>query len=255
MQFSLTFDPLTFNLAWWQWVFAVTGAILVGLSKTGIPGIGIFAVALFALVYPAREATGLVLPLLILADIVAVRTYHRHAVWSHLWRLFPWAAVGIVIGYFTMGYLDSQAIARLIGAILLAMVGLHLWRKTLKEEDIPSGILFAASMGLLAGFTTMVANAAGPIMVLYLLAMQLPKMAFIGTGAWYFFILNSFKVPFGVNLGIIAGNSLLLNGVLAPFVVGGALWGRALLPRIDQRLFESAALFLAVIAGLKLLFF
>lgn len=255
MEFPFTFDSLSFGLVWWQWIFAIIGAVLIGLSKTGIPGIGIFAVALFALVYPAREATGLVLPLLILADVVAVKTYHRHAIWSHLWRLFPWAAVGIIIGYFTMDLLDSQSIARLIGGILLTMVGLHLWRKTLKEEDIPTGVFFAATMGLLAGFTTMVANAAGPIMILYLLAMRLPKMAFIGTGAWYFFILNSFKVPFGVNLGIIAGNSLLLNGALAPFVVGGALWGRAILPKIDQRLFENAALFLAVIAGLKLLFF
>jgi len=101
----------------------------------------------------------------------------------------------------------------------------------------------------------MVANAAGPIMVLYLLAMQLPKMAFIGTSAWYFLILNTFKVPFGANLGIINASSLLLDACLAPFAVGGALWGRAILPRINQRIFENVALAFTAIAGLKLLFF
>src|SRR5687768_1441801 len=98
----------------WQWPIAIFGALFIGLSKTGIPGVGIFAVALFALVYPAREATGLVLPLLIAADLVAVKSYHRHAVWSHLWRLFPWAATGIVLGYFAMDHLKSPTVSKLI---------------------------------------------------------------------------------------------------------------------------------------------
>jgi uncharacterized membrane protein YfcA len=243
------------NLELWQWLVMMCGAAFIGLSKTGIPGVGIFAVALFTMVYPAREATGLVLPLLILADIVAVKSYHRHAVWPHLWRMFPWAASGIVIGYFTMEHLDSITIGKLIGGILLSMVGLHIWRKSLKEEEIPDGIAFAAAMGLMAGFTTMVANAAGPIMILYLLAMRLPKLAFIGTGAWYFFILNSFKVPFGVDLGIINLSTLTVNAALSPFVIGGALWGRVLLPKINQKLFENVALGFAVVAAVKLLFF
>lgn len=244
------------TLELWQWPVAILGALLIGLSKTGMPGVGIFAVALFALVYPAREATGLVLPLLIAADIIAVKSYHRHAVWSHLWRLFPWAAGGIVLGYFAMDHMKSPAVARLIGFILVSMVALHLWRKyRLKEDEIPHGTGFAASMGLFAGFTTMVANAAGPIMILYLLAMRLPKMEFIATGAWYFFVLNSFKVPFGVDLGIINGQSLLLDAMLVPFAWIGAFGGRALLPKLNQRLFEILSLLFAAIAGLKLAFF
>ena len=240
----------------WQWPVAFIGALLIGLSKTGIPGVGIFPVALFALVYPTTESVGLVLPLLIAADIIAVKTYHRHAVWSHLWKLFPWAAAGIVIGFIVAKQLPNDFTARLIGAILLAMVGLHLWRKyKIKDEEVPRGIVFGAAMGLLAGFTTMVANAAGPIMVLYLLAMRLPKMEFIGTGAWYFFILNSFKVPFQAQLGNINAQSLLLDAILVPAVWAGALGGRALLPKINQRLFENLSLFFAAIAGLKLALF
>jgi uncharacterized membrane protein YfcA len=243
------------QIAWWQWALAFGGAFFIGLAKTGIPGVGIFAVAMFAMVIEPKESVGLVLPLLILGDVVAVKTYHRHAIWSHLWRLMPWAVVGIIIGYFTAGHLNAAATGKLMGVILVAMVVLHLWRKRVEDEHIPDGIVFAAFMGLLAGFTTMIANAAGPIMIMYLLAMRLPKMAFIGTGAWYYFILNSFKVPFQWELGSITNASLLMDAALAPFVIGGAFWGRAVLPKINQQLFENVALAFTVIAGLKLLFF
>ena len=244
------------SLEWWQWLVAICGAIFIGLSKTGIPGVGIFSVALFTLVYPTADSPGLVLPLLIAADIVAVKAYHRHAQWKHLWRLFPWAAAGIVVGYLTMEVLKDTAVTKIIGATLLLMVGLHLWRKrTSEEEAIPKGMVFSGTMGLSAGFTTMVANAAGPIMTLYLLAMRLPKLEFIGTGAWYFFILNSFKVPFQADLGNINVRSLFIDGVLLPFVLAGALWGKNLLPRLNQDLFENLSLLFAFIAGLKSLFF
>jgi uncharacterized membrane protein YfcA len=244
------------HLQLWQWPLAIAGALLIGLSKTGIPGVGIFPVALFALVYPATESAGLVLPLLICADIVAVKSYHRHAQWKHLWRLFPWAAGGIVIGFFAVKFLDKSVTTKIIGATLLLMVALHLWRKySLKDEQVPRGWVFSSAMGLAGGFTTMIANAAGPIMALYLLAMQLPKMEFIGTGAWYFFVLNSFKVPFQMGLKNINMQSLALDGVLVPFVVAGALWGRVLLPRLNQKLFENLALVFAALAGVKLVFF
>jgi uncharacterized membrane protein YfcA len=244
------------HLQLWQWPIAIFGALLIGLSKTGIPGVGIFTVALFAVVYPPMESVGLVLPLLICGDIVAVKSYHRHAVWSHLWRLFPWAAAGIIIGYFAMLFIDKAFITKIIGGTFLVMVALLVWRKYyLNDDAIPHGHVFAGGMGVSAGFATMVANAAGPVMQLYLLAMQLPKMEFIGTGAWYFFILNSFKVPFQANLGNINAQSLLLDLMLAPFVLAGTLWGRVLLPRLNQRLFENLALGFAVIAGLKLILF
>ena len=248
--------PLMLELEWWKWLLAVVGAIFIGFSKTGIPGVGIFSVALFALVYPTTESVGLVLPLLICADIVAVKSYHRHAQWKHLWRLFPWAAAGIVIGFAAMELLQPQILIKIIGATFLLMVALHLWRKKfLKDEEIPSGALFSGSMGLSAGFATMVANAAGPVMVIYLLAMQLPKLEFIGTGAWYFFILNTFKLPFQAQLGNITARSLLIDGVLVPFVIAGALWGKKLLPLVNQNMFESLSLIFAVVAGLKLLIF
>src|SRR5688500_11189295 len=116
------------QLALWQWALLLLGAFLIGVSKTGITGLGIFAVAVFALSLPARESVGAVLPVLIVADVVAVTAYRRHAVWSHLLRLFPWAVTGIVLGYLAMGRIDDRQVAILVGAILLALVGLQWWR-------------------------------------------------------------------------------------------------------------------------------
>ena len=244
----------------WQWALAALGAYLVGISKTGIAGLGVFSVALFAIALSARESTGIVLIILIAADIVAVITYRRQASWPHLLRLFPWAAVGIFIGFLVMGRIDAQTTQRLIGAILVTIVVVHFWRRArtkaladLEAEAKPHPLL-AAVTGVSAGFTTMVANAAGPIMVIYLLAMRLPKYIFMGTAAWYFFILNLFKVPFSYSLGLINANSLPISLALAPVAVAGALTGRVLIRHINQQVFELLALVLTFVAGLRLLF-
>lgn len=245
----------------WQWALIVLGAFLVGVSKTGIAGMGILFVAIFANVIPARQATGFVLPMLICGDVFAVASYRRHTVWRHLWRLFPWTALGVILGAVALGRLDDAATRRLIGGIIVVMFALHVWRKWRARRGRADEELvaqappwFAVAAGVLAGFTTQVANAAGPIMILYLLAMRLPKMEFLGTGAVFFLCLNLFKVPFMAGLGMITGASIVANLMLAPAVVAGALAGRWIVHRINQQWFELIALVLTFLAGLKLLF-
>jgi uncharacterized membrane protein YfcA len=245
----------------WQWALAVLGAFIAGMSKTGIAGLGILCVALFTNVLPAKAATGLVLPLLIVGDLYAVASYRRHTVWRHLWRLFPWTALGVGLGTLALGRLDDAAVRRLIGAIIVAMFVLHVarrWQAHRGRGDeqlaaaVPAGV--GAAVGVLAGFTTQVANAAGPIMILYLLAMRLPKLEFIGTGAVFFLCLNLFKAPFMAGLGMITPASLAANALLAPAVLAGAFAGRWLVQRINQRWFEIIVLGLTLVAGLKLLY-
>lgn len=241
-----------------QWALAAIAAFFAGLSKTGIAGMGILCVAIFANLLPAKEATGLVLPLLILGDVIAVAAYRRHAVWRHLVRLFPWTAIGVGLGALALGRLDDVATRRLIGAIVLAMVALHLTRKMFgrREDDLAASapVWLAAAAGVFAGFTTQVANAAGPVMILYLLAMRLPKLEFIGTGAVFYLGLNLFKAPFMVALGMITPASLATNLLLAPAVLAGALAGRWLVRRINQAWFEALVLGLTLVAGVKLAF-
>jgi uncharacterized protein len=244
------------NLEPWQLVLAFVGAILVGVSKTGIAGLGMLFVVMFANVIPAKQSSGFVLPLLIFGDVVAVWAYRAHAKWAHVFRLMPWTAAGVVIGYFAMGKIDDRQARVLIGVIILVMVAIQLWRRSrLKPGEVEeAGALLAPVIGVLAGFTTLVANAAGPLMAIYLLAMRLPKMEYVGTGAVFFLLLNLFKVPFMVDLGLITTDSFEFNLMLAPAVFVGAMLGRKLLPMINQKLFENLALGLSAVAGVRLLF-
>jgi uncharacterized protein len=237
-----------------QWAIAILAALLVGFSKTGVSGLGMLFVVMFARLMPAKQATGIVLPLLCFGDLIAVASYRQHAQWRHVWRLFPWTAAGVIIGWLAMDHIDERQARWLIGSIVLTLVGVHLFRRWRGGREAEHGAWFAPTVGVLAGFTTLVANAAGPLMAIYLLAMRLPKMEYVGTAAVFFFLLNLFKVPFMVELGLINRGSFSLNLVLAPAVLAGALLGRKLLPKINQRLFENIALTLAVVAAIDLVF-
>jgi hypothetical protein len=244
------------NFEPWQIALAVLGALLVGIAKTGMTGIGILFVAIFSSLLPARQATGLVLPLLVFGDVVAVVVYRKHARWSHVWRLLPWTGAGVVIGYLALSRISDRQAEMLIGGIILALTALHLWRRSGASAGVEVtdyGVWFAPLIGVLAGFTTLVANAAGPLMAIYLLAMGLPKMEYVGTGAVFFLLLNCFKVPFMMHLGLITAESLRFNLLLAPAVLAGAWLGWWFLRRLPQRLFENLALGLGVVAGIRLL--
>ncbi|MHC5155326.1 MAG: sulfite exporter TauE/SafE family protein [Planctomycetota bacterium] len=231
------------------------GAFAIGVSKTGLPGVGILVVPLLVLAFPAKPSVGLLLPILIFADIFAVGYYRHHGKWQHLAKLLPWAVVGIGVGYLVLKQIDSDTLKPLIGIIVLGMLIIRL-RSILKSDpqNLPDHWTFAAGMGLLAGMTTMMANAAGPVMVLYLLSMHFPKQKFIGTAAWFFFIVNWIKVPLMGNLGMITVASLKMDVMVFPAVAAGAIAGIWLLKRIPQRSFNIIALILAAAAAVKLLF-
>jgi len=238
------------NFAPLQWCLAVLGAILVGVSKTGITGLSLLFVSIFAGIMPARRSTGLVLPLLFVGDAVAVLSYRQHAQWRHLWRLFPWAFAGVVAGWLALGRMDEDQARFAIGAIVLGLAMLYLVRRFRRQGDAAEhAAWFAPLIGVLAGFTTLVANAAGPLTVIYMLAMRLPKMEYMGTTAVFFFVLNLFKLPFMVGLGLVTRESLAANLVLAPAVLAGAWFGKWLLRWINQRVFETIILTLALLAG------
>ncbi len=243
---------MDYNIQFSGFFLLLLAGFFIGISKTGIPGLGMLSITLAALVIPARLSTGIILPMLILGDFFAVAYYRKHAKWKYVLRLMPWAAAGIIAGYFALGKMNDQQLRPIIGFIVLLMLGLN-EADILDRWNIPAKWYFAAVVGLSAGFTTMIANAAGSIMIIYLLAMRLPKQEFIGTGAWYFFILNWFKVPFSANLGLINPDSLFLNLKISPAVVLGAFSGVYLIKVIPQRVFESVIKFFTIVAAVKLI--
>ncbi|MER6013867.1 sulfite exporter TauE/SafE family protein [Streptomyces bluensis] len=235
-------------------------ALLVGFSKTAVSGANTVSLAIFAAVLPARASTGVLLPILIVGDILAVLTYRRHAHWPTLWRLFPAVAAGVVLGTVFLLWADDGIVRTSIGVILLMMAAVTWWRRrTAEQEDDPeavttrAGRVKARSYGVLGGFTTMVANAGGPVMSMYLLSAGFRKLGFLGTSAFFFLIVNVSKVPFSVGLGLIDGPSLLLDAALAVFVLPGALLGKWAVNRINQRLFEQLVIAATVVGGAQLL--
>ena len=239
-----------------QWILVALAAMVFGVTKTGIPGIGILAIVLTASAMDTKLSTGFVLPLLIMADIVAVAYYRRHAEWKHLFRLMPPALAGIAIGYFLMEPIDGGQLRPMLGGIVIALLALDLWRNTRKTPPkIPDHWGFAVAVGVVAGITTMLANAAGPLIVLYFLAMKFDKERFIGTAAWYFLILNCIKVPLQMKLGNITAESFLTNLALLPAVLFGAICGVAILKRIPQKWFVITVKVLTLAAAVKLLLF
>jgi uncharacterized membrane protein YfcA len=245
-----------FALSAGKWVLASITAVCAGVAKTGIPALGILLAPLFAEVLPARISTGALLPLLITADAFAVIFWRRHGSWKHLVRLLPWAIAGIVAGYFAMGRIDDQQMRYVMGAIVIVMLAVHVYREYIlgKDAPIPTSWWFAAIAGFLAGATTMIANAAGPVTMIYLLSMRLPKNEFIGTAAWYFFILNWFKVPFSISLGLITAESLTFDAILAGGVVAGAFAGLYLARRIPEKAFMIAVQVLTLASAVKMFF-
>ncbi|MER6159205.1 sulfite exporter TauE/SafE family protein [Streptomyces sp. NPDC001868] len=235
-------------------------ALLVGFSKTAVSGANTVSLAIFAAVLPARASTGVLLPILIVGDVLAVLTYRRHAHWPTLWKLFPAVGAGVVLGTLFLVWADDQIVRTSIGAILLLMTAVTIWRRrTVDKDDEPDAIttragrVKARSYGVLGGFTTMVANAGGPVMSMYLLSAGFRKLGFLGTSAIFFLIVNVSKVPFSVGLGLIDAHSLLLDAALALFVVPGAFLGKWAVNRINQKLFEQLVIAATIVGGLQLL--
>ena len=263
------------HITHWEFAALAAAAILVGFSKTAVSGANTVSLAIFAAVLPARESTGVLLPILIAGDVLAVLTYRRHAHWPTLWRLFPAVAVGVVVGTVFLVWADDEVVRTSIGAILLFMAGVTVWRRRRAEAEsdsaseseseseptenepdavsTPTGRLKARSYGVLGGFTTMVANAGGPVMSMYLLSAGFRKLGFLGTSAFFFLIVNVSKVPFSAGLGLIDGHSLLLDAALVVFVVPGAFLGKWAVSRINQRLFEQLVIAATVVGGAQLL--
>ncbi len=215
-----------YDLTAMQWLIVLLCALLVGMAKTGLSGVGLMVVPLLASVFGGRPSVGLLLPILIFADVFAVSYYNRHAEWKYILRLLPWSLIGVGAGVLVGQVISDIVFNRLLAVVVLTGIVLMILQDMRKKASVPDYWWFAMGLGLLGGFATMIGNAAGPIMALYLLSMRLPKNIYIGTGAWFFFIVNVFKVPFHVGIWkTITVQSLLFDVLMIPAIAIGALLG------------------------------
>lgn len=237
-----------------DWLWLLFSAMIIGGAKAGLRGLGMLAVPIMAAIFGGKLSAGLVLPMLIFADVLAVIYYNRDADWSFIWKLLPAAMVGVLIGLVVGLYIDDDTFKVIMGVIIIG--GLILMvineRKALPPA-LTQGYVFGAFFGLLGGFSTMIGNAAGPVMAVYLLAVHLPKNAFIGTGAWYFLIINLFKFPLHVFFWkTISWEGLKLNLLATPAIVLGIWLGILVIKHLPEKEFRYFVIVMTFVAALRL---
>lgn len=239
----------------YQWALLALAAFGIGITKSGFSGVSMVHVLIFAYVFGARQSTGVVLPMLIAGDIIAMFIYGRHANWKYVWLMLLPAMIGVCVGFWLMSWLDESVYRPLIGTIILGLTAMQIVRLWREEwfSKVPHSMWFAWSMGILVGLTTMLANAAGPVFGLFLIAIALPKLEFVGTAAWFFLILNVSKLPFSWALGLIRVDTLLLNLLLVPVILIGLYVGRSIVTRIPQKAFDSIILTFTGLAAIQML--
>lgn len=240
------------------WAVLAIGAMSVGITKTALPGLGTVSVALFAAVLPAKASTAALLLVLIVGDMFALWRYRRHADWPTLLRLVPAVLVGLALGAVFLAFASDVSVRRVIGVCLLVLIAFTVWRRfrPTATEFTERGARFArVGYGTLGGFITLVANAGGAVIGLYLIAARFQVLAFLGTSAWFFAVINVTKVPVLAGLGLITADTLLLVLLLIPAVVLGAFIGFRVARVIKQRVFEWIVIGGTVVGALYLLLF
>ncbi len=234
---------------------AITATLLLGVGKSGIKGLGAVIVTLMAIVFGGKASTGILIPMMITADIFAVIYYHRHTQWYFLKKLLPMMVVGVVLGVWLGNDISEVLFKQIMAVFILLTVLIMIWMDRTKTFGIPKHWAFSSFMGLLSGVTSMIGNLAGSFASIYLLAIRLPKNEFIGTAAWLFFIINVFKLPFHLFVWkTVTTETLQLNLVLAPAILIGFLLGIKLVKVINNELYRKLVLLVTAIGALIILF-
>lgn len=237
-----------------SWVLASTAAFIIGLSKAGIKGIAVINVTFMALAFGAKQSTGMVVPLLILADIFAVIYYNRHTQWNYVFKVLPWMVLGVFIGAIIGSDLPESLFKIGMAIIIIITVLMMYWWDRKKVKSVPTHQAFASSIGIIAGITTMVGNLAGAFANIYFLAMRLPKNHFIGTAAWLFLIINVIKLPFHIFAWeTISKDTLVLNLKLLPGIFIGFIVGIKIIKLINEVFFRKMILVLTALGAVLIM--
>ena len=237
-----------------EWLLILLAAFIIGLTKAGLKGVDMLSVTLMAIVFGSKASTGIVLPLLCLADIAAVAYYNRHAEWKHFKKLTPWMLVGIVFGVYFGQDMDEAIFRKIMAIIILLTIVIALVMEYRKSQEVPGHPMFVVSTGLAAGFTTMIGNLAGAFSNLYFLAMRVDKNSFIGTAAWIFLIINLFKFPLQVffwkNITV---QSLKIDALLVPTLAIGFVAGIFIVGKIRDEQYRKVVLILTLAGSILML--
>lgn len=243
----------SFDLSTLDWIMLVLSAFIIGMTKTGVAGIYYLVIPMMAWVFGGKNSTGILLPMLSMADIFAVIYYNRSANWGHLVKLVPIAFVGVIIGTLVGNAISEQVFKMLMGIIVLSGIGVMVFMERRKSKEVPDYWWFSVLTGLFAGFSTMVGNAAGSVLAVYLLSMRFPKNVYIGTTAWFFMLINLLKMPFHIfSWKTITWNSFLLDLTMIPAILVGAILGVWIVRLIPEKAYRTFLIWVTALSAILL---
>lgn len=230
-----------------DWILSLLATFLLGMGKSGLKGLGAVIVTLMAIVFGGKASTGVLIPMMILADVFAVIYYHRHTQWFFLKKLLPMMIVGVLVGVWLGNFISEVLFKRIMAVFILLSVLVMIWMDRTKTFKVPKHWAFSSFMGLLSGVTSMIGNLAGAFTSVYLLAIRLPKNEFIGTAAWLFFIINVFKLPFHIfSWETVTASTLQTNLLLSPAIALGFVTGVKVVKRINNYWYRK---FILIVTG------
>ena len=216
-------------------------AVLLGMAKTGVQGIAMISIPLMAMAFGAKESTGVILPVWCFADLIAVIYYRQSAQWKYVFKLLPAAFVGLGIAIVVDKFIPHQAFKHLMAICIFVGLITMIWSEFRKNKsgEFLQQWWYSALFGIMGGFTTMIGNAAGGVMAVYLLSMRLNKLAFVGTNAWFFLAINYSKIPLQIfawdNISL---QTLLIDAMCIPFIFIGAVIGIWFVKRLPDKAYR-----------------
>lgn len=232
---------------------AVIAVLIVGLSKAGLLGsLGMVAVPLLSLVMPARDAAGMMLPVLLAMDAIAVFVYRREVDWRIIAIMMPGAAVGTILGWVLWAFVSDSAVLLFVGVVTLLFILDAILPLRKKLEGLPPSRPWGVFWGAFSGFTSFISHTGGPPFQIYVLPQRLPPAIYAGTTAVFFAIVNTAKLIPYFFLGQLNVHNLTLSAMLIPVGVAGVFIGIALVRRISMALFYRVAYWLVFLLALKL---
>lgn len=252
---SIVDSMAQYQLSWINWFLAFLVALILGMGKAGVKGLGVLIVTLMAILFGGKASTGVLIPLMIVADIMAVFYYNRHTQWKFLLKILPTMILGVLIGVWFGNDISEKLFKQIMAIFIILTVVMMVWIDQKKTKGIPKHWIFASSMGLLSGITSMIGNLAGSFADIYFLAIRLPKNQFIGTAAWLFLIINVFKLPFHIFVWkTVTSESLLLNLFLIPGILIGFISGVALVKLLNNEVYRKFIMVVTAMGALLIFF-
>ncbi|MFD1383216.1 sulfite exporter TauE/SafE family protein [Rhodanobacter aciditrophus] len=228
--------------------------LITGFSKFSVGGMGLLVLPIVMIAFPGPEALGVLLPLYLITDVMAVYSYRKNISWSVLARFLPLGLLGVLVGATLLSGMDSDQFVTLLGVIIVAMIALGFYLDARPATFMQKPIT-AYSMGFAGGLVSMVANAAGPLFSLFLLEQKLSKESYVSTRAWGFFIINIMKFPMYIGLGLFSQESLTISTYALPGLIIGALIGYHFLKHVKPAHFKWLIRIMSTLAAMKLMLF